>query len=201
MANPSGVNLDTGGPRALEIISPDWDELGTDWEPLEVGAYEPLEIDWSWLDIEPDFTEARAVYTELDYPEPPGPGRKGPRLSEPRVQQFLEALEGGLFVVGAAAWAGIGERTARRWVARGKTDEASETPSTYRQLWQAAQVAEVIAIHRALVVINKAVRAGDWRAAAWLLEHRYPERWGNPSPPRPGPAQRARMAQAQKGKR
>lgn len=217
MPAPSGDLSGTGPPWALEVepyepldVSPvNWDDLALAWEPLDVGTYEPLdvepyeplEIDWGWLDTDLDFTEARTAYTVPDLPQTAGPGRKAPRLSEPRVQRLLEALEGGLFIAGAAAWAGIGERTARRWLARGKADEAAEVISNYLQFWQAAQVAQAIATHRALVVINKAIRGGDWRAACWLLEHRYPERWGNPAPPRPGPAQRARIAKAQRGER
>jgi hypothetical protein len=208
--NLSGDQLDTGTPWALdvepweplelgtyeplEIEATEWATLTEPWEPLEIEPYEPLETDWSWLDTEPDYTQARAAYTVPDLPDTGGPGRKGPRLSDPKVQRFLEALDAGLFVCMAAAWAGIGERTARRWLARGKADEATDTPSNYLQLWQAAQIAQAIATDRALRVINRAIRDGDWKAAAWMLEHRWTERWGNPNPPRPGPAERGRRA-------
>jgi hypothetical protein len=209
---PFPRDLGTYGPLEIEPYEPLTCELGNtlevEWEPLDIGTYgpleiepyEPLEIDWTWLDRGLDFTEARKAYTVPDHPPSGGPGRKGPRLSDPRVQRFLEALEAGLFIDGAAAWAGIGERTARRWLSRGRTDEATDTPSSYLQLWQAAQVAQAIATTRALEVINTAIRGGDWKAAAWLLEHRWTERWGNPNPPRPGPAQRARIARVQAGK-
>jgi len=196
----SGAELDTGTPWALDTEPWESLTLEMDWPTLEV-EYEPLEVDWSFLDIEPDYAPARAAYTEPDYPQPPGAGRKGPRLSDPRVQRCLEGLESGLFIYEAARWAGIGERTARRWIARGRSDEATGTPSSYLQFWQAAQAAQAIATDRALRVINTAIRGGNWRAAAWLLERRWSKNWGNPHPPRPGPAQRARMAGTPRGAR
>ena len=32
-----------------------------------------------------------------------------------------------------------------------------------------------------VVAIAKAAQRGNWHAAAWLLERRWPERWGRPT--------------------
>lgn len=76
----------------------------------------------------------------------------------------------------AATAVGIGERTLYRWLARGVRGGAANAP--YRAFGTAVEraraEAEVILVAR----MSKAAAAGSWRAAAWLLERQYPDRWG-----------------------
>ncbi|MCA1700227.1 MAG: hypothetical protein LC790_15520, partial [Actinobacteria bacterium] len=44
-----------------------------------------------------------------------------------------------------------------------------------------ASLADAEAAEVALIV--QAARGGSWQAAAWLLEHRFAERWGRTRPP------------------
>jgi hypothetical protein len=38
-------------------------------------------------------------------------------------------------------------------------------------------MAEADAVVTNVEVITRAAKNGDWRAAAWFLEHKYPDRW------------------------
>jgi hypothetical protein len=41
----------------------------------------------------------------------------------------------------------------------------------------ALRTAEAEAVIKNVEVITRAAQDGDWRAAAWFLEHKYPDRW------------------------
>lgn len=47
------------------------------------------------------------------------------------------------------------------------------------QDWRACalRTAEAEAVITNVEVITRAAQDGDWRAAAWFLEHKYPDRW------------------------
>jgi hypothetical protein len=50
-----------------------------------------------------------------------------------------------------------------------------------------AAVEQATQEHRLVAIVAREANKGQWRAAAWLLEHRFPERWGQ---------QRARVAES-----
>ena len=73
----------------------------------------------------------------------------------------------------ACARAGIGVRTLRRWLARGKK---GETP--YAALLAEVKKAEADAV--AKHVSNIELHSTDsWQANAWILERRWPEEFGS----------------------
>ena len=45
-------------------------------------------------------------------------------------------------------------------------------------LWDAVHKGEAECVLAHAEVINKAEKAGDWRASAWLLERRFPKEYG-----------------------
>lgn len=95
-----------------------------------------------------------------------------PSRLTPEVQEkVLQALGLGNTRAHAAAYAGVGERTFRRWMSEGQ--EEGEGP--YAELRQAVLAAESRAQMMAMGAIAKAIRDGDWKAAAWMLERRVPE--------------------------
>jgi len=71
----------------------------------------------------------------------------------------------------AADYAGVNEATLRRWMARGKNPNDEE----YAAFRQAVIEAEAKAQILAMGCVAKAIRAGDWKAAAWYLERKAPE--------------------------
>ena len=87
-------------------------------------------------------------------------------------KKVLWALRLGNYRKTAAEYAGISERTLCVWVARGEQGEAGEYREFLDQVLEAEQTAEV----RALGVIHQAATK-DWKAAAWFLERKFPERY------------------------
>jgi hypothetical protein len=92
----------------------------------------------------------------------------------PEVQdRIVMALRLGHFQKAAAAYGGISERTLIDWLARGAAEEKGPYADLYNQVQSAKQEAEM----RALGAIQKAAQHGNWRAAAWLLQHLNPSRF------------------------
>jgi hypothetical protein len=114
---------------------------------------------------------------------PPGKGRKPPQWDDPRILTLLGYLELGAYRGQAITAAGLAERTVMRWLEVGR-DEASraeneDLPLTfYVHFWQSVRRAEGVPVLRALNVIRRAGARGSWRASAWFLERRYPDKWG-----------------------
>lgn len=81
-----------------------------------------------------------------------------------RIERIIEALESGASLRAASAAAGVAEGTLRRW----RTADA-ELADRIEQARDAGEVS--------LVGLIRAAATEDWRAAAWLLCHRWPDRW------------------------
>jgi len=84
-------------------------------------------------------------------------------------------LAAGLPRESAARRVGISLRTFQRWLKLGR--DAADADEPYRRFFDAVLKAEHDAVARNVALIQKAA-ADDWRAAAWWLEHTYPEVWG-----------------------
>lgn len=109
---------------------------------------------------------------ELIPPKKPGPGKR-PGLTKGVMKKFIAALEAGGYLQDAADYAGIGRSTANLWMAKGRAGEAG-----YVDFVEAVERAQAGAIAKDLEAIAKAAKDGDWRAAAWRLEHRHPTKFG-----------------------
>jgi len=94
-------------------------------------------------------------------------------LSADQRQIILEAIRSGATVTAAAGAAGCSRRTIARWRERGESDGATEEE---RGFLLAYERAEAVAEVRLVQAITSA-SALDWRAAAWMLTHRWPDRW------------------------
>jgi transposase-like protein len=94
-------------------------------------------------------------------------------LSADQRQIIIEAIRSGATVTAAAGAAGCSRRTIARWRERGAGDGA--TPSE-REFLLDYERAEAVAEVRLVQAITSA-SALDWRAAAWMLCHRWPDRW------------------------
>ena len=97
--------------------------------------------------------------------------RKGPpsRFTEETKRRVCDALLLGCTYSLAASHAGISESTLFRWLSCGREEEEGEFADFYRR----AKEAEALSAVRNLATIVQAAKAGQWTAAAWLLERRH----------------------------
>ena len=101
-------------------------------------------------------------------------GRK-PIPIEPYIEKLEQAILIGATYELAAMYAGISERTFQYW--REKAATAPEG-SPLGQLRERLRQAEGRAAIGWLAKIEKAANDGNFQAAAWKLERRYPETYG-----------------------
>jgi uncharacterized membrane protein YqiK len=98
---------------------------------------------------------------------------KSYRFDAKRADTILSYLRAGGFVETAAAAAGISKQTFYNWI---KAGEDGKTP----QLAQFAKdVESALALFElgAVSLIAQAGKDGQWQAAAWLLERKFPDRY------------------------
>lgn len=93
-----------------------------------------------------------------------------PKLSKEVVKRAVQLKKGGALNKDIAAAIGVAEATFSRWINNPKTD-------LQRQLGQELKKAEADYKNALLAVIAKASRERDWKAAAWLLERKYPQEY------------------------
>jgi hypothetical protein len=89
-----------------------------------------------------------------------------------REAVLLQALRVGNYVETAAQYAGISKETYYNWLAYG---EAGKPP--FKDFLDKVAEAHAHAEIASLTRIQKAAEDGNWFAAAWILERRFPERW------------------------
>jgi hypothetical protein len=110
---------------------------------------------------------------------PPSKPTGRPTLLTPELAEQLTALlRAGNQIHVVCDAVGIDRRTYSRWMQRGLSGRARDKP--YRELRAQVERARAEAEARAVTQIARA-STEDWRAAAWLLERSFPERWGKPA--------------------
>jgi hypothetical protein len=101
-------------------------------------------------------------------------GRK-PIPIEPYIDKLEQAILIGATYEMAAMYAGISDKTFERWRRQAETARPGSPLAVLRdRLRQAAGRAAI----GWLAKIEKAATDGDWRAAAWKLERRWPDAYG-----------------------
>ncbi len=100
------------------------------------------------------------------------------KLTAEVSEKIVRAIRAGNYPEVAARHAGVHPSTYYRWMERGELEGSAPEDDPYRQF--RAEVERAIADAEAAEVglVIKAARDGDWRAAAWLLERRFSDRWG-----------------------
>jgi transposase len=96
------------------------------------------------------------------------------KLTAETQKRILSALRVGATHEHAATSAGIHYATFRRWMQQGER----ATRGQFCEFCEAVKSAEAVAAVGWLAAIEKAAQTGQWQAAAWKLERRYPEAWG-----------------------
>jgi len=99
------------------------------------------------------------------------------KLSPEVENKILEVLREGNFREVAARAAGITGRTLKRWMAAGKDEPEGPFGAFHRAVLEAEKDAEEKAVRTIRAAGEK-----DWRALAFFLERRFPERWGRRDP-------------------
>lgn len=96
------------------------------------------------------------------------------KLDPDRIDRLVQAIQLGATYSLACKYAGISHQTLLNWLAKG---EAQKTGPAHDLVARVAE-AEGRAVVGWLVMIEKAAKDGDWRAALAKLERRYPETYG-----------------------
>lgn len=106
----------------------------------------------------------------------PHPIGRPPKLTPEMIEQICDLLIQGSSIASAAMLTGISESTIYRWLTMGKAEGAD---SIYVEL--VARVSEAIESSE-FELLQRMRIAGSkpehWRATAWMLERRFPEKFG-----------------------
>ena len=100
-------------------------------------------------------------------------GRKT-KLNDARLKKVVDGITAGLPYDTACALAGIHYTTFLNWMKRGEEEKTGEFFKFFEEVKKAEAIAESVHIKN----IKDAGRNGVWQADAWMLERRYPEKWG-----------------------
>ena len=99
------------------------------------------------------------------------------KLTEEAIDTICRRLAEGVSLEAASEAAGIHRMTLRNWLKRSQEPDASELhlklAIEVREAQALAEVSLVTVMRRAALEGS----SGDWRAAAWLLARRHPDRW------------------------
>ena len=102
------------------------------------------------------------------------------KLTPALQEKIVELLELGIPPQKVCDRVNIAYSTYREWVQRGNGENPKDRPNNEQFADFSAEVNEAIAIGEInlLQSINNSSK-NDWRAAAWILERRFPDRWSN----------------------
>lgn len=95
----------------------------------------------------------------------------GEMLSTATAEEIAKLVRLGVYPETAAGSVGVAARTYFRWMAKGEAGEAA-----YIDFWQVIKKAECIAEKRLHLSVRK--RPENWQAHSWIMERRWPARYG-----------------------
>lgn len=96
------------------------------------------------------------------------------KLTRELIDKAAELIKAGNFQKHVAQALGIPEGTWYRWLSEGE----KEKKGLKREFYESIKKAEAEAIARNVEIIQKAAKIGNWQAAAWWLERKFPDEWG-----------------------
>ena len=96
------------------------------------------------------------------------------KLNEEFIKQAVKLIEAGNYQKHVAQALGITETTWYRWMQEGEKAKSG----LKRKFYESIKKAEARAVLRNVAKILQASQEGNWQAAAWWLERRYPDEWG-----------------------
>ena len=96
------------------------------------------------------------------------------KLTEETTSKLTQAISVGATYEHACGFAGIWYTTMLAWMKKGETAKSGP----YYEFYKAIKEAEAKAVVKWSALIDKAANDGEWQAAAWKLERRYPHIYG-----------------------
>lgn len=106
----------------------------------------------------------------------PHPIGRPPKLTPEMIEQICDLLIQGSTIAGAAMLTGISESTIYRWLAMGKSEGAEPIYlELVARVGEAIESSEFELLQRMRIAGSK---PDHWRATAWMLERRFPEKYG-----------------------
>lgn len=116
-------------------------------------------------------------------------GGRPTKLTKQVQEDICKLIKLGNYIETAAAYVGISKMTLYNWMRRGRKElERVEKagPRAKIRKNEAPYVEFLDAVEKALsqaeavdvAVIGRSAKEGNWQAAAWRLERKFPERWG-----------------------
>jgi hypothetical protein len=110
-----------------------------------------------------------------------GSRRRGrPTKLEPQtVDRICDILRAGGYLKVAVAAAGIGTSTFHEWMERGDPEGTKKIDQPFREFRARVEQSRAEGETRNVTLVATAA-AKDWKAAAWLLERQFPDRWAGP---------------------
>lgn len=98
--------------------------------------------------------------------------------TEEMIQKICGLLRQGNYFDVACRSFGINPTTALEWIARG--EGRSDMPSAPHFVKFSEEVRKAVAVAEPLLIneIQRAAKNGQWTAAAFILERKFPNRWG-----------------------
>lgn len=93
------------------------------------------------------------------------------RLTPELADRIANLISTGNYATVVCGLVGIGESTFYRWLARGEKAKSG----LYREFWEKVKKAEAA---REAKWVKDIEGDPSWQSKAWLLERRYPDRWG-----------------------
>lgn len=101
------------------------------------------------------------------------------KLDDAVTVTMVEILRFGGYVETAAAAAGVARATFHAWIERGGAEGTKAEDAPYREFRERIELARAEGEAHNVELIAKAATK-DWKAAAWMLERQFPERWAGP---------------------
>ena len=101
-------------------------------------------------------------------------GGRPSKLTDELTEKLCYYISQGNYFDTACKLVGVSFSTFRSWIVKGE----EESKGRFFEFSEAIKRAEAEAEAKRVELILKAGKYQDWKANAWYLERKYPERWG-----------------------
>ena len=98
-------------------------------------------------------------------------------INAEKIDKIIQAVRAGNYFDAASAYARVPRRTFYDWMTRGRQHIIDEKDTLERSLVERIDEAAGQAETRHVALIAQAAEK-TWQAAAWWLERRFPQKWG-----------------------